>query len=63
MFKCCRYCNNREVGCHSVCGRYLIAKRAFDLRSAKIRTARESDGFYRERTPRATRRAAARGAR
>lgn len=63
MFKCCKSCPGRCSGCHSTCGRYLLAKRAHDLREAKIRAAREADTFIRGRALKAIQRARLRGAR
>ena len=29
-FECCRYCDDRVVGCHSTCERYMDAKAKHD---------------------------------
>ena len=41
MIKCCKDCEERQVGCHGWCPRYLNEKDAYDKKKAKEKEARE----------------------
>lgn len=41
MIKCCKDCEERQVGCHANCPRYLNEKDAYDKKKAKEKEARE----------------------
>ena len=42
----CRNCEERYVGCHSTCEKYLEAKEAFESRKNSIIEAKEVDRAY-----------------
>ena len=39
MVNCCYGCENREIGCHSVCDVYISAKKLHDEQREKAREA------------------------
>lgn len=39
----CKDCNNRTVGCHGSCEKYITAKAAYDAEKELLREAREPD--------------------
>lgn len=42
-FKCCKVCEERHVGCHADCSRYIEGKAAYDkARDAYIEALREN---------------------
>lgn len=45
---CCRYCEERELGCHSKCEKYITAKAEHDRINEEMRKARMLDSIERE---------------
>lgn len=50
MIKCCKNCNDRELGCHSKCKKYEQEKRELEQEKEMMR----KDSLYGKRFPNRT---------
>lgn len=49
MIKCCLNCNNRQIGCHSICQEYITQQAEFKKSKADYMSKSETEVFLRGR--------------